>query len=98
MSKSRLMALVCFGALMVGAAAISAANEDKGETAMTPTSESFVKKAGEANLAEVAVSKLAQNKAQSDEVKKFADQMIKDHTKANSELSTIAKAKGLAVP
>jgi putative membrane protein len=64
----------------------------------TPSSEEFVKTAAQSNLAEIKVSELAQQKAQSEDVKKFAQQMISDHTKANAELAKIAKDKNLKVP
>jgi putative membrane protein len=64
----------------------------------TPSSEDFVKRAAQSNLAEIKVSQLAQSKAQSPEVKKFAQQMITDHTQANAELSRIAMSKNVKVP
>lgn len=62
------------------------------------SSEDFVKRATEANLAEIKVSELALSKAQSPDVKKFAQHMIDDHTKANSELAQVASSKSLKVP
>jgi putative membrane protein len=58
----------------------------------------FLMHAVPAGMAEVAVSKLAAEKAQNDQVKQFAQRMITDHTKANKELAAAAKAKGLDVP
>jgi putative membrane protein len=57
-----------------------------------------VKKAGEAGAAEVAMGKLGADKATNAEVKAFAQRMVKDHTKANQELMTVAAAKGFKVP
>jgi putative membrane protein len=62
------------------------------------SSQEFVKRAAQANLAEIKVSELAQTKAQSADVKQFAQQMISDHTKASAELSKIATGKNLKVP
>ncbi|MFL6606311.1 MAG: DUF4142 domain-containing protein [Steroidobacteraceae bacterium] len=61
-------------------------------------SEDFVKRAAQSNFAEIKVSQLAESKAQSPDVKKFAKQMIDDHTSANSELAQVAKTKNLKVP
>jgi putative membrane protein len=58
----------------------------------------WITKAAEAGLAEVALGKLAVEKAQSAEVKKFAQRMIDDHSKANEELMKIAKDKGVTPP
>lgn len=62
------------------------------------SAEDFVKKAGEAGAAEVAMGKLGAAKATDTEVKAFAQHMVKDHTKANQELMTAAKSKALKVP
>lgn len=58
----------------------------------------FVKKAAIAGMAEVQAGKIAEQKAQDPKVKQFAEQMVRDHTKANEELAAIAKKKGLTVP
>ena len=47
---------------------------------------------------EVELGKIVAAAAKSDDVKKFAEQMVKDHTKANEELKTAAKAANIAVP
>jgi putative membrane protein len=62
------------------------------------SADDFVKKAGEAGAAEVAMGKLGAAKATDTQVKAFAQHMVKDHTKANEELMAAAKAKGLKVP
>jgi putative membrane protein len=58
----------------------------------------FVKKAAEANEAEVELGKLATEKGQSDDVKKFGQRMIDDHSKANDQLKQVASSKGVDVP
>lgn len=58
----------------------------------------FVTKAAQGGMTEVALSKAAATKSSDPGVKKFAEQMVQDHEKANEELSTIAKKKGLDVP
>ena len=80
-------------------------HEDRGTTAdgdrtsdKSLDSQEFVKRAVEGNFAEIKASRLAQSKAQSPEVKQLAEQMITDHTKANSELAELAKTKNLTVP
>ena len=45
-----------------------------------------------------SAGKLAAEKAQSQAVKDFGTRMQTDHTQANSELSTLAKPKGLLIP
>lgn len=58
----------------------------------------FVKKAGLGGMTEVELGKIAQTMAKDPKVRTFADDMIKDHSKGNTELATLAKTKGLAVP
>jgi putative membrane protein len=58
----------------------------------------FVKKAAQDGLTEVALGKQAATKAQDPQIKQFADHMVQDHSKANDELTSVAKKKGLQVP
>ncbi len=58
----------------------------------------FVTKAALGGMTEVQASQLALQKAQSDGVKKFAQQMVTDHTKANTELKSIASKENIAAP
>jgi putative membrane protein len=62
------------------------------------TSESFAKKAAAAGAAEVEMGKLGVQKATSPEVKKYAQQLVDDHTKGNKELMTAAKGKTEDLP
>ncbi|MDO9405247.1 MAG: DUF4142 domain-containing protein [Polaromonas sp.] len=50
------------------------------------------------NRAEVAAGKLALEKSQDANVKKFAQQMIDDHGKALTEVESLASAKGVSLP
>lgn len=49
-------------------------------------------------MTEVELSKVALQKATSAEVKKFAQMMVDDHTKANDELKTLASNKNIVLP
>ena len=59
---------------------------------------SFLRKAAEGGIAEVALGNLAKDKASDPAVKEFAQKMIDDHSKANIELKQLANQKGVAVP
>jgi putative membrane protein len=77
----------------VSSAAYSAAAENA-----EPTPQVFVQKAALSGMAEVELGKVALTKSQDSEVRAFAQRMVADHGKANKELETIAKAKGLMAP
>lgn len=58
----------------------------------------FVKMAASDGMHEVVLNKLALTKSTNADIKKFAEQMVKDHTKANEDLKAAAKAAGVEVP
>ncbi|NHZ96762.1 DUF4142 domain-containing protein [Massilia sp. CCM 8734] len=51
-----------------------------------------------ANMAEIEAARTAQGKSQDDQVKKYAQQMIDDHTKALGEVQQLAQTKGVTLP
>ena len=51
-----------------------------------------------ANIAEIETGKLALEKSQNEQVRKFAQHMIDEHTSALKELQTLALAKGVTLP
>src|SRR6478672_8230657 len=58
----------------------------------------FVTQAAKGGLAEVQLGQLAADKASSDEVKKFGQRMVTDHSKANDELKSLAQSKNVTLP
>jgi putative membrane protein len=58
----------------------------------------FILDAAKGGIAEVELGKMAAERAKNDEVKKFAQRMVDDHSKANDELKSIAQAKGIKLP
>lgn len=58
----------------------------------------FVMKAAQGNVAEVELGRLATQKAQSDDVKKFGQRMVDEHAEANDRLQKIASRKGITLP
>jgi len=51
-----------------------------------------------ANQSEIALAKLAQSKASSEEVRNFAQRMVDDHSKALDQLQKLAQAKNVQLP
>lgn len=58
----------------------------------------FATAAANGGMAEVALGKLALTKTSNAAIKDFANMMVTDHSKANNELMTIAKAKNITLP
>ena len=58
----------------------------------------FVQMAASGGMFEVKSSQLALDQSNNPQVKKFAEHMVKDHTKANQELMALAKQKGIPLP
>src|SRR6201986_5596464 len=56
-----------------------------------PKTEDFIKEAATSDMLEIQAAKLAQQKGNVDE-KKFAEQMITDHTKTSPELKDLVPA------
>jgi putative membrane protein len=84
---------------------MSVARVAKAET--TPTGEgsslsakdkTFIKKAAKGGMMEVAFGNLAEQNAQSEDVKSFGKRMVTDHSKANDELKKIAAEKNVQLP
>lgn len=110
MSKTTHRTLIIAAAVLAAAAATplawgqqatAPAARASGETkvpAMPRTDANFMKQAAENGHAEVEASKLALTKATNPEVKKFAQQMVDDHTKVGEELMALASAKGVELP
>ena len=58
----------------------------------------FAKMAMAGGMAEVQLGQLAQQKSNSDDVKKFGQQMVDDHTKLNDQMKPIAATLGVQPP
>ncbi|WP_090558612.1 DUF4142 domain-containing protein [Pedobacter hartonius] len=58
----------------------------------------FALKAGAGGTMEVELGNIAQQNAKSSRVKIFGAMMIRDHTKANKELTTLAAGKNILIP
>ena len=65
--------------------------------ALDQEDKTFVKEAATGGMAEVELSKIAQ-KSENADVKRFAERMIEDHTKANDQLTSTATGLGVEMP
>ena len=58
----------------------------------------FIHEAAIGGMAEVDAGKLAEQKAQNADVKKFGQRMVQDHSKANMQLTALAKQADVTAP
>jgi putative membrane protein len=109
MTRTHFAALVLSVAATVPLAAQSSAGSKTMQSApspkmtkMTTTSAkgdaAFVTTAATAGMKEVDVAKIAETKASSADVKRFAQQLDTDHSKANEELKGLAQTKSIPLP
>ena len=106
--QTGLCSLVITGLMAVGApaqsndpgmkAGHSSSVSTKGSSKLGIVDQHFLKKAAQGGEAEVELGKLATEKASSDEVKKFGQRMVDDHSKANDQLKQLAGSKGVDLP
>jgi putative membrane protein len=90
---------LAFAATLLGGVGLAAQADDTkpGDEKMPYSDEMFVKKASIGGLFEVQAGNIATKNGDSQGVKDFGTMMVKDHTKANKELMTVAKEAGLQV-
>lgn len=60
--------------------------------------ETFLRSAAEGNMLEVKLGQVAEQKAQSEEVKKFAQRMVQDNSKALEELKALGAREHIHLP
>src|SRR5258708_6013595 len=70
---------------------------ESGKTGTVPDA-TFAKKAAQGNMAEVSLGKLVLQQSQNDDVKKFGQRMVDDHSKAEQELEGLASKNNLTLP
>jgi putative membrane protein len=92
--KTTMLALALAGFLTSTALAQSVGEKTGVNSALgiAPKTEDFIKEAATSDMLEIEVAKIAQQKGNADE-KKFAEQMITDHTKTSSELKGMVPAE-----
>ena len=75
-----------------------AMGEQAGMGNMTSKDHDFIMDAAMGGLEEVELGRIAAQKGMSDAVKQFGQRMVDDHSKANSELMSLASSKGMTLP
>jgi putative membrane protein len=91
-------------ALMIGAISLTGVlraadtNVTGSGSSLSEKDKTFMKKAAKGGMMEVAMGQVAEQRAESDDVKSFGKRMVTDHSKANDELKSIASKKGVQLP
>jgi putative membrane protein len=81
------------------AAAASSRDSEQKQPAVTKAADqAFMIGAAMSSMAEVEHGRLAAQNAAADDVKRFGQQMVDDHTKANGELQGLAAQKKVTLP
>ena len=76
-----------------------AAQRETARQSNTPRNdESFIRYAAEASMSQVDLGKLAEQKSQSPDVKKFASMMVEDHSKLTQQLKQIGMSERINLP
>ena len=65
---------------------------------LSSSDKKFIEEVGNGGLAEVQFGQLAEQKAQSPDVKQFGQKMVSDHSKVNDKLKQIASEKSVNLP
>ena len=103
-TKIRIVSQLCILALVIGAMSLAGAARAADTTptgsgsSLSEKDKTFMKKAAKGGMMEVTMGKMAEQNAQSDDVKSFGKRMVTDHSKANDELKSIASKKGFELP
>jgi putative membrane protein len=82
------------GTAMAQQATMQVAQADK----LSAEDQEFLRKAIQSGEAEVAISNLALEKSLNEQVRKFAERMVKDHTAANQRLMSLEEGSSRTLP
>jgi putative membrane protein len=76
----------------------NASGEQAGMANMASQDRNFIMDAAMGGMMEVELGRIAAKQGASDAVKQFGQRMVDDHSKANSELMSLASSKGITLP
>src|SRR3954447_112815 len=76
---------------------VASAAEHEGAKTKHPD-QHFMQEAAQGGQAEVALGQMAAKQAANEDVKKFGQRMVDDHSKANEELKSLAASEGVTLP
>ncbi len=74
------------------------ANPQTGAVKVSAVDAKFMVSAAQSDMTEIKTSQLALDKSQNEAVRKYAEEMIAEHTKSSSELKPLADRKSVTLP
>ncbi|PLR34665.1 hypothetical protein CYR55_14790 [Chimaeribacter californicus] len=102
LAVSAVAAMFSIGSVQAQTPASAAQTSAAGQTAsgakLSSGDEKALKDMAQANINEIAAAKIALSKAQSSDVKAFAQKMVEDHGSALTKVQTVAQQKGVTLP
>lgn len=91
MKPGSLIATTVFAFALAFTGPVLAQDSSSGQAAMAETPEEFATMAAQSNMLEIQSSEMAMERAQSDDVRQFAEQMVEDHTAMTEQLQQAAQ-------
>ena len=103
LATAAIACMVSFGAMAQTSSssdksATQSASGSNSSRQLSGADKTFMMKAAQGGMAEVELGQLATQKAEGQDVKKFGQRMVDDHSKANDQLKSIAQEKGVQLP
>src|SRR5213080_2002473 len=97
MRYTQTLAAIALGAVLAVPAAYAQVLK-KSDQKIDNADAAAMKQLAQANLNEIEGGKAAASKAQSPDVKQFAQKMVDDHTQMLNDLKSLAQQKGVSLP
>jgi putative membrane protein len=91
--------LVTYAAAQQGTNGAMSGSDQMGKmnSGLSAADKKFVREAAQGGMAEVELGQLALQNASSEDVKKFGQRMVDDHSKANDKLKEVASKEGITL-
>ncbi|HEX7913972.1 MAG TPA: DUF4142 domain-containing protein [Paraburkholderia sp.] len=96
MTVATVLAAAPVGMVYAQASNAIASDTPAGGTKLSPADQQFVQDASQADATEIAASKVALTNSSDAQVKKFARQMIADHTKLSLSMAVLVEKQGFS--
>jgi putative membrane protein len=105
--KAASVAGATLATLLAGAALLAQQNAPAAQQAQRESArrsnapysdEQFIRSAAESSMSQVDLGKMAEQKAQNTEVKKFAQLMVEEHSKISEQLKQMGMSEGINLP